>query len=72
MKTLAFTPALLWPPAGIAGLVMWAVIIAALIAIAVIAIRAMGLQIPQWAVNIFWVVVIALVAILAIRVILSL
>ena len=39
------------------------IIIAALIAIAVVAVKGMGLQIPPWAVQIFWIVVIAIVAI---------
>lgn len=57
------------------NLVYWLkiiVIVAALIAIVVVAVRAMGIVIPGWAVQMFWIVVIALVALLAIGLILQL
>lgn len=52
--------------------VVWAVIIAGIVAIGVIAMRAMGVAPPPWAVQIFWVVVIVIVAILAIRFVMTL
>lgn len=48
------------------------VILAACIGIVLVAIRAFGVQIPEWAVKIFWIVVVAVVAIFAIRLVLSL
>jgi hypothetical protein len=56
---------------GIAGIITWVIIIAAAIAILVIALRAMGMAVPAWAVNIFWVVLIAVVAILAIKIVMG-
>lgn len=47
------------------------IVIAAVIAIAYIAIKAMGIPIPPWAINILWIVIIALVAIFAIKLVLS-
>ena len=43
------------------------ILIAACVAIALIAIRAMGIDVPSWVIQILWVVVIAVVAIAAIR-----
>ena len=56
---------------SIGEFVIWAVIIAGIVAIAFIAMRAMGVAPPQWAVQIAWVVVIVLVAIFAIRLVMS-
>ena len=50
---------------------VYAIVIAAVVAIVWIAMRAMGVQPPGWAVQVFWVVVIAIVCILAIRLVLS-
>lgn len=47
------------------------VIIAAAIAIACVAVRAFGLTIPAWLVQIFWIVIVCCVAIFAIRFVLS-
>lgn len=47
------------------------VILAAVVAVVVIALHAMGWKPPGWAVQMFWVVVIAFVAIVAIRLIAS-
>lgn len=52
---------------GIGEIVIAVILIAAVVAILFIAVNAMGVQIPNWVVQIFWVVVIAVVAILAIR-----
>ena len=57
---------------GLAQIVLAVIIIAALIAICVVAVRGMGLTIPPWAVQIFWIVVIAIVAIVAVKIVLSL
>ncbi len=48
------------------------VIVAALVAIVVVALRAFEIEIPGWLVKIFWIVVIAVVAIGAIHLILNL
>lgn len=53
-------------------LVVLVIVIAALIGICVVAVRGMGLTIPQWAVTIFWIVVIAVVAIFAVKLLLTL
>jgi len=61
--------------AGLAGsvahLVILAIIVAAVVGIGAIAIRASGVSVPQWVISIFWIVVIALVAIFAIRVVMG-
>ena len=54
-------------PGGIVGLAVWLIIVAAVVAIVFIACRAMGVEIPGWVVQIFWIVVIAIVAIVAIK-----
>jgi hypothetical protein len=59
-------------PAGLAGTLMWLIIIIAIVVIGFIAIKAMGVEVPPWAVNIGWVVLIAAVAIFAIRLVLTL
>lgn len=49
-----------------------AVVIAiAIVAIIVVAARAFGTPIPDWAIRIFWIVVVAIVAIFAIRLVAS-
>jgi hypothetical protein len=63
--------ALAWP-GGIAGMAIWVIIVAAVIAIVYIATRAMGVAIPPWVVQVFWVLVIAVVCIFAIRFLLTL
>ncbi len=52
-------------------LVIVAIIVCGVVAVGVIVIRAMGLNIPAWVVQIFWVVVAVVVGILAIHVIVS-
>jgi hypothetical protein len=54
-------------PGGIAGLAIWIIIVAAIAAIVFVACKAMGVAIPGWVVNVFWIVVIAVVCILAIK-----
>ena len=51
--------------------VIWALVIAAIIAIGFIASRAMGVSPPPWLVQILWIVVILIVAIFAIRFVMS-
>jgi hypothetical protein len=54
-------------PTGIAGIAIWCIIVAAVVAIAFIACRAMGVPIPDWVIQVFWVCVIAIVCIAAIK-----
>lgn len=56
---------------SIGDLVKWAIIVCAVVAIAWIAFKAMGVQPPAWAIQIFWVVVIAFVALIGIRIVMS-
>lgn len=48
------------------------VVICAVVAIAVVAVRAMGLQVPGWVWHILTIIAVAVVAILAIKFVLSL
>ena len=48
-----------------------AIVLAAVIAVVVVAIRAMGVNIPAWAVQIFWIVIIAIVALIAVAILIS-
>lgn len=48
------------------------VIIAAAVGIVLVALRAFGITVPPWVVQIFWICVVALVAILALRFVFSL
>lgn len=48
-------------------LIITLIVLCAVIGIACVAIRASGVQIPQWVATIFWIVVVACVAIYAIR-----
>lgn len=59
-------------PGGIAGMAIWVIIVAAVVAIALIACRAMGVPIPGWVVQVFWVVIIAIVCVFAIKLLMSL
>jgi hypothetical protein len=53
-------------------LLIYVVVIAACVALAVIAIRQFGISIPSWVAQVFWVVVVAAVVIVAIRFVLAL
>lgn len=68
MLTLLFG-ALAW---SIGEMAVAAIVLAAVVAIVVIIVKAMGLAIPPWAVTVFWIVLLAIVGILAIRFVLSL
>ncbi len=58
-------------PGSIVSFVILAIIVCAVIGIGLVAIRASGVPIPGWAVQIFWIVVIAIVAVFAIKVLMS-
>jgi hypothetical protein len=57
---------------GIPELAVWLIIVAAIVAVVLIVLRAMGIAVPAWVVQILWVIAIAAVGILAIRLLLSL
>ena len=56
---------------GIGQLAIYALVVGAIIAIVFIALRQMGVSIPPFVIQIFWVVVVLLVAIFAIRLVMS-
>jgi hypothetical protein len=56
-------------PTTLLGLLVWIIIIAAVVAIVVVACRAMNITIPQWLINIGGIVAIAVVALVAIGII---
>ncbi len=56
---------------GIGEFVIWAIIVAGIVAIGVIIMKALGYSPPPWATQIFWVVIMIFVAIFAIRLIMS-
>jgi hypothetical protein len=56
---------------SIASLAITLIVLFAVVAIVYIAAKVMGITIPNWVVQIFWVVVVAFVCIAAIRIILS-
>ncbi len=63
--------------AGLGGysipeLIKWLIIVCAIVAVAWVAFRAMGVAPPGWAIQIFWIVVIAAVALIAISILMSL
>lgn len=50
-----------------ASAVIWCILVAAIIGIALVAIHASGVRIPGWVMQIGWIVLVAIVAILAIK-----
>ena len=56
----------------IAGWAVWLIIVAGLIGIVLIVIRAAGLVVPGWVVQILWVLLAVIVGVLAIKILLSL
>jgi hypothetical protein len=56
---------------GVSQIVTAVIIVAAVVAVTFVALRAMGVTPPPWAIQIGWILVIAFVAIVAIRVLLS-
>lgn len=59
-------------PSGIGGLAIYIVIIAAVIAVVLVACKAMGVAIPSWVSHVLWIVVIALVCVWAIKFLMTL
>lgn len=59
-------------PGGIGGLAVYIVIIAAVVAVVLIACKAMGVVIPSWVTNVVWVLIIAAVCVWAIKFLMSL
>jgi hypothetical protein len=62
----------IWVGWSLTSVLVAVVVVAAAVVITVIGLKAMGVDVPQWAVQIFWVVVIVVVVILAIKLIASL
>jgi hypothetical protein len=56
---------------GIAYYLIWIIILVGLFAIAIIAIRGIGVSIPPWATQIFWIVLLVTVAVVAIKFLLT-
>ncbi len=50
---------------------IWIILIAAIAAIVFVALRQMGVAIPPWVVQIFWILVVAVVCIASIKFLLS-
>jgi hypothetical protein len=50
-----------------AGLAIWIIIVAAVAAIVWVALRTMGVAIPGWVMQVFWILVVAVVCILTIK-----
>lgn len=59
-------------PGGIAGLGIWIILVAAVVAVVFIACKAMKIVIPDWVTQVLWVLVIAAVCIWAIKFLLTL
>ena len=62
--------------AGLVGTIgHWAIIlivVAAIVGIALVVIRAAGIAVPSWIITILWIILAAIVGVLAIRILLSL
>lgn len=58
-------------PGGIPGMVIWLIVICGVIGIGLVVVRACGIKIPGWVIQIFWIVIVVVVAIFAIKLILS-
>jgi hypothetical protein len=58
--------------AGIIQLVIIAIIIAGVVGIAIVVARAAGVNVPPWAIQIFWIVIAVLVGVVAIKFLASL
>lgn len=56
---------------SVADLTILVILVAAIVGIGIVAVRASGLAIPSWVINIFWIVLVAVLAILAIKLLLS-
>lgn len=56
---------------SIGELAIWIVIVAAVVALVIVALKGMGVSPPAWAMQVLWIVVIAVVVIFAIRLVMS-
>lgn len=54
-------------PGGIGGLAVMVILVAAVVAIVFVACRQMGVAIPAWVIQIFWILIVAVVCIAAIK-----
>ncbi len=54
------------------GILIAVIIVAGIVAIVVIALRAMNVTIPQWVIQILWIVAIVVVAVLAVKFLMTL
>lgn len=73
MNTLALiSPMLAAMPGGVAGIAVWIIIVAAVVAIVFIACKAMGVTIPGWVVQVLWILVIAAVCVWAVKFLMTL
>ncbi len=54
-------------PTGIVGIAIWIVIVIAIVALVALACKTMGVSIPAWVQQAFWIVIVAVVIIAAIR-----
>lgn len=52
---------------AVAGWVIIAIVVAAIIGIGMVVLRATGVAIPPWVITIFWIVLVAFVAVVAIK-----
>lgn len=59
-------------PGGIAGVAVWIIIVAAVVAIVFVACKAMGVAIPGWVIQVLWILVAAAVCVWAIKFLMSL
>jgi hypothetical protein len=65
---LALAPVGAW---GIGEWIIAIIVIAACVGVMYVALNYFGVQIPPWAIRIFWIVVVACVAVFAVRLMLS-
>lgn len=56
---------------GIGQLLIYAVAVAAGVALLYVALRQFGIDIPAWVIQVFWIIVVAFVVILALRLVFS-
>ena len=57
---------------GIAALLIWAIVIAGIVAIALIVIKAMGVTVPAWVNQILWVILLVAVGVFVIKLLVGL
>jgi hypothetical protein len=71
MTTIAPLVAAIAIPGGIGGLAIWIILVAAIAAVVFVATQAMGVPIPGWVTQVFWILVIAVVCIAAVKFLLA-